>query len=68
MGLGRFRVGTLCSGTFCSWDVSRLGHFVWGRFVGAPNKRLKNIFKICRREGIEGNLSPVSMTNDIGLS
>jgi hypothetical protein len=33
MGLGRFIGGTICSGTFCSWDVSRLGRFVFGRFV-----------------------------------
>ncbi len=38
MGLECFRVGTLCSGTFCSWDVSRLRRFVLGRFVGAPLK------------------------------
>jgi hypothetical protein len=34
--LGRLIGGTLCSGTFCSWDVSGLGRFVVGRFVGVP--------------------------------
>ncbi len=33
---GRFRVGTLCLGTFCIWDDSRLGRFVLRCFVGVP--------------------------------
>ncbi len=35
-GLGRFVAGSLCGGTFCSWEVFGLGRFVLGRFVGAP--------------------------------
>ncbi len=34
--MGRLVAGMLCLGTFYIWDVSKLGRFVLGRFVGVP--------------------------------
>jgi hypothetical protein len=43
--LGRFAAWTLCLWTFCIWDILQLGRYVFGRFVGEPEIKLKMLRK-----------------------